>query len=147
MERYVTKKIYFVKAGKNARKPTQGSKYAAGYDLYSAYDVIIPARSHAMVKTDLRIKLPHMTYGRIAPRSGLTLHFGLDVGAGIIDEDYRGIIGVVLFNHTDYDYSVGIGDRIAQLICERIYYPDFCQVEILDESERGEGCFGSSGLN
>ncbi|KFO12419.1 hypothetical protein N312_04035, partial [Balearica regulorum gibbericeps] len=67
--------------------------------------------------------------------------------AGVIDEDYRGNVGVVLFNFGKENFEVKKGDRIAQLICERIYYPELEEVQALDDTERGEGGFGSTGKN
>jgi dUTP pyrophosphatase len=72
-------------------------------------------------------------------------HF-IDVGAGVVDYDYRGNVGVVLFNHSDADFSVSRGDRIAQLILERIAMADIEEVEELPSTERGEGGFGSTGI-
>lgn len=65
--------------------------------------------------------------------------------AGVVDEDYRGNLGVVMFNHADKAFEVKRGDRIAQLICERIYYPELEEVKSLSETERGSGGFGSTG--
>lgn len=67
------------------------------------------------------------------------------IAAGVIDEDYRGNVGVVLFNHSDTDFKVQKGDRIAQLICERIYYPILMEVTNLSETKRSDGGFGSTG--
>lgn len=67
------------------------------------------------------------------------------VTAGVIDEDYRGNVGVVMFNHSDKDFEVKKGDRIAQLICEKIFYPVLKEVASLSETNRGEGGFGSTG--
>jgi dUTP pyrophosphatase len=83
----------------HATIPKRGSAQAAGYDLSSAYAVTIKAQGKAIVKTDLAIKVPQGCYGRIAPRSGLSWKHHMDVGAGVIDADYRGNVGVVLFNH------------------------------------------------
>lgn len=71
----------------------------------------------------------------------------IDVGAGVIDEDYRGNVGVVLFNHSDMEFAIAKGDRIAQLICERIFYPTLEERESLNETTRGAGGFGSTGTN
>lgn len=65
--------------------------------------------------------------------------------AGVVDEDYRGNLGVVMFNHSEQDFTVVKGDRIAQLICERIFYPTLEEVKSLSETERGAGGFGSTG--
>lgn len=70
----------------------------------------------------------------------------IDVGAGVIDADYRGPVGVILFNHSDVDFEVKAGDRIAQLIIERIMTPDVAEVDDLDSTLRGEGGFGSTGV-
>ncbi|XP_076048152.1 deoxyuridine triphosphatase [Oratosquilla oratoria] len=139
--------LRFVKLSENAYTPCRGSKFAAGYDLCSAYDVKIPAQGKALVKTDVQIQLPSGCYGRVAPRSGLSWKHHIDVGAGVIDEDYRGNVGVVLFNHAQEPYEVVKGDRIAQLICERIFYPELEECETLDDTERGKDGFGSTGKN
>jgi len=127
--------------------PTRGSKSAAGYDLYSAYDYTIAPRGKVLAKTDIQIKVPHGTYGRVAPRSGLAWKQHIDIGAGVVDEDYRGNVGVVMFNHSEVEVNIKAGDRIAQLVCEKIAYPDIEVLDTLDETERGEGGFGSTGTN
>lgn len=81
-----------------------------------------------------------------APRSGLAWKHSIDVGAGVVDYDYRGNVGVILFNFSDVDFEVKVGDRIAQLILERIVTPEVVEVESLDETERGEGGYGSTGV-
>lgn len=68
------------------------------------------------------------------------------MGAGVIDADYRGPVGVILFNHSDVDFEVKVGDRIAQLIIEEILTPNVLEVEDLDSTVRGEGGFGSTGV-
>jgi len=127
--------------------PTRGSAAAAGYDLYSAYDLVIPPKGKALAKTDIQIKVPHGTYGRIAPRSGLSWKNHIDIGAGVVDEDYRGNVGVVMFNHADVEFVVKRGDRVAQLVCEKISYPDLQVLDTLDETVRGVAGFGSTGTN
>jgi dUTP pyrophosphatase len=86
-----------------------------------------------------------ITDGRVAPRSGLAAKHSIDTGAGVIDADYRGEVKVILFNFSDKDFPIQQGDRIAQLIIERIYTPEIIVVEKLDESVRGAGGFGSTG--
>ncbi|KFV19515.1 hypothetical protein N340_03963, partial [Tauraco erythrolophus] len=140
-------RLRFTKLSENASAPSKGSARAAGYDLYSAYDCVIPPMEKAVVKTDIQIALPSGCYGRVAPRSGLAAKHFIDVGAGVIDEDYRGNVGVVLFNFGKESFQVKKGDRIAQLICERICYPELEEVQALDDTERGEGGFGSTGKN
>jgi len=139
--------LQVAKLSENATIPTRGSPSAAGYDLYSAEDVTVPAHGKALVKTDVQVKVPSGTYGRIAPRSGLAWKNHIDIGAGVVDEDYRGNVGVVMFNHAACEFVVKKGDRVAQLICEKISYPDIAVLDSLDDTVRGEGGFGSTGTN
>lgn len=89
---------------------------------------------------------PVLIDGRIAPRSGLAAKNFIDTGAGVIDADYRGQVKVLLFNHSDVDFVIKEHDRIAQLVLERIYTPEVMEVAELEESVRGEGGFGSTGV-
>ncbi|XP_057975662.1 deoxyuridine 5'-triphosphate nucleotidohydrolase [Malania oleifera] len=134
------------KLSETAVLPSRASPLSAGYDLSSAKEMKVPARGKALVPTDLSIAIPEGTYARVAPRSGLALKHSIDVGAGVIDADYRGPVGVLLFNHSDVDFEVKAGDRIAQLIIEVIVTPDVKEVEELDTTERGVGGFGSTGV-
>ena len=126
--------------------PVRGSAGAAGYDLCAAGNCVIPSRGKGIVDTRLAIALPMGTYVRIAPRSGLAIRNYIDVGAGIVDSDYRGKIKVVLFNHSAEDFKVQAGDRVAQLILERIETPQVKKVATLDDTDRGAGGFGSTGI-
>ncbi|KAI1093666.1 dUTP diphosphatase [Rostrohypoxylon terebratum] len=135
------------KLSSTAKLPTRGSAFSAGYDLYASQATTIPARGKALVETDISIAVPANTYGRIAPRSGLAAKHFIDTGAGVIDADYRGPVKVLLFNHADTDFAVAEGDRIAQLVVERIYTPEVVEVQELEESVRGAGGFGSTGKN
>ena len=125
--------------------PARGSDGAAGYDISSIVDIVVPALDHRAVATGLAIRVPEGTYGRVAPRSGLAYKHGIDVLAGVIDEDYRGEVKVILYNTSDRDYIVRKGDRIAQLILEKIVTPDVALVLELEDTERGVGGFGSTG--
>lgn len=126
--------------------PTRGSEWSAGYDLSSAESISIAPGARAVVKTGLSIACPAGTYGRVAPRSGLTVKYGIHVGAGVVDADYRGEVGVVLFNLGREDFHIQPGDRIAQLVLERIIMAPVEEVEELDETVRGAGGFGSTGI-
>lgn len=132
----------------NAILPVRGSSLAAGYDLASAEEVLVPAHGKAIAKTDLAMVIPVGHYGRIAPRSGFSWKKHTDIGAGVIDADYRGNIGVVIFNHSDQDITVTPGDRVAQLILEKCSILDVEDVgeDDLDETNRGEEGFGSTGM-
>lgn len=135
-----------VRLSSKAKIPTRGSKFAAAYDLYSANSCVIPPKGKALVVTDLQIKVPDGTYGRIAPRSGLALTHSLTVGGGVIDPDYSGNVGIILFNHGDCEFAVSEGMRIAQLICEKMAMPDLVICTSLDDTGRGDFGFGSTGL-
>jgi len=104
----------------SAKAPTRGSAYAAGYDLYASKATVVPARGKVLVDTDISIAVPANTYGRVAPRSGLASKHSIDVGAGVIDADYRGPVKVLLFNLGEKEFEVAVGERVAQLIIERV---------------------------
>ncbi len=124
--------------------PTKGSSRAAGYDLSSLEDYVLRPGERKLFKTGLSFEIPTGMYGRIAPRSGLAFKSGVDVMAGVIDEDYRGEIGVILINLGQESKEFKIGDKIAQIIFE--FYNDLDIVESwnLQSTERGTGGFGST---
>lgn len=133
------------KLAPTATTPTRGSAFAAGYDLYASAPITIKSKNKALVSTSLAIAVPLGTYGRVAPRSGLASKHFLDTGAGVIDADYRGEVKVLMFNFSDVDYEVKQGERIAQLVLERIVTPEVVEVQTLEASVRGAGGFGSTG--
>lgn len=139
--------FYVSTLNNNSIIPSRATSGSAGYDLSACENSIITAHSWKMVNTGIAIQIPTDCYARIAPRSGLTLKKGLDVGAGVVDSDYRNSIRVILFNHSDNDFIINIGDRIAQLIFEKIYTPELNIIEYnnLCNTERGVGGFGSTG--
>lgn len=130
----------------SATTPMRGSEGAAGYDISSVEDVVVPAMGRIAVSTGISIRVPDGTYGRIAPRSGLAYKYGIDVLAGVIDEDYTGEVKVILYNTTERDYIIKKGDRIAQLILEQIVTPGVAVVLDLSDTARGSGGFGSTGI-
>ena len=99
-----------------------------------------------MIGTGLAFGIPVGNYGRIAPRSGLAAKNSIDVGAGVIDSDYRGEVKVLLFNFSDTDFKIAEGDRIAQMIIEKYTITALTEVDTLDDTVRGEGGFGSTGV-
>lgn len=137
--------LLVLKMSENATIPTKGSKYSAGHDLYSAYDYSVPAFGKVLIKTDISVSIPVGHYGRIAPRSGMSWNNHTDVGAGVIDRDYTGNIGVVLFNHSNKDLSIEKGDRVAQLILEKNSNYSVIETSDLKHTKRGEDGFGSTG--
>ena len=147
----VKETVYALKVKKlveNAIIPKKANQYAAGYDLYSSNteDLVIKAQGKALVPTGCAFAIPHGNYGRIAPRSGLAWKKHLDVGAGVIDSDYRGEVRVVIFNLSQEDYVVTPGERIAQMIIEKVVPTQIAEVDDLEETVRGEGGFGSTGV-
>ena len=117
----------------------------AGADLRSSVDTVIPARGKHLISTGIRLKLPPGHVGLIWPRSGLAVKHSLDCGAGVIDSEYRGEIKVLLFNHSDQDYVIKRGDRVAQLIVQKFEKIDFIPVDSLEDTARGGNGFGSTG--
>lgn len=155
----------------NKYKPTKGTPMSAGFDLcacisdefvspthYLQQDgivfhtngdeksIAIKAGKRALIKTGVRASIKYGRYGRIAPRSGLAYKNGIDVLAGVIDSDYRGDIGVILLNTGDSDFVIKDGDRIAQIIIEKIDVSLLSVVKDLSDTDRGEGGFGSTGV-
>ena len=130
----------------DAKVPTRATEFSAGLDLSSIEDTIVPANKWIAIPTGISIQIPKDCYARVAPRSGLAFKHGIQVGAGVVDSDYTGEIKVILFNHGSSDFEVKKGDRIAQLIFEKIYNEYFIEVEELDDTVRGDGGFGSTGV-
>ena len=131
----------------NAKLPTRGSEDEAGYDLYSCEPAIIPPRTRKLVDTGMSITVPNTRlYARIALRSGLAVN-RLEIGAGVVNSDYRGAIKVLLINTSDTSFQINTGDRMAQLILQRIENPECILVEELPSTGRGSNGFGSTGIN
>ena len=134
-----------------AKIPQRGTLGSAGWDLHSAENTVIPAGGRKLVDTGLSMAFEGPYYVRIAPRSGLAVKNCIDVGAGVIDSDYRGPVKVLLINHhPNLNFEVKIGDRIAQMIIEQISPATFIKIDEgaeLDTTQRGEGGFGSTGVS
>lgn len=131
-----------------AQVPTRATPGAAGMDMHAAEGAVVPPNgAWVAVETGIVLQFPPTVYARIAPRSGLAFKHGIQVGAGVIDSDYTGSIKVILFNHGTTPFSIQPGDRIAQVIFEKIETPDLveCALEDLAATERGTGGFGSTG--
>jgi dUTP pyrophosphatase len=135
-----------------ALKPVYSTDEAAGADLKSAEDVVIPSGKSALVKTGVKVVIPDGYVGLIHPRSGLALKHGITVlnTPGTIDSDYRGEIGVILHNTSDRDFSVVVGDRIAQIVFQSYVKAVFTHggidVPKDDDTDRGDRGFGSTGI-
>jgi len=133
------------KLNENATVPTKVNRSDAGYDLYALEGTIIDKHSHKLIKTGISMQIPDGYVGLIWPRSGMAYKHGIDVFAGVIDSSYRGDVGVILYNSQYSNYNIEKGDRIAQIIFQKIEDFDLHVVENLDDTSRGAGGFGSSG--
>jgi dUTP pyrophosphatase len=137
--------LQFKKLNDRATLPTRGSEFAAGLDLYSIEDITVEPKKRTLAKTGLAVAIPAGFYGRIAPRSGLASKHGLDVLSGVIDSDYRGEIGCLLYNTGDETIHLPAQTKMCQLIMEKIDLPVAIWADELDETVRGSGGFGSTG--
>ena len=131
--------------------PTYQTKFSAGMDLMSFLKepIIIKSGEFKLISTGIHIKLPETFEAQVRSRSGLALKKGVSVlnSPGTIDSDYRGEIGVILINHSKNDFIVKSGDRIAQLVIAKHESIIWKNVDSIDSSLRGDGGFGSTGLN
>jgi len=128
----------------HAKIPSKAEPGAAGYDICSTESVELQKGTRKAISTGISTEVSKDHYIRVAPRSGLSLR-GIDIGAGVVDSSYRGEIKVLMINNSGEDYYVNKFDRIAQLIIEKCEnYPVSLCTE-LNQSERGNGGFGSTG--
>ncbi|MEN9486493.1 MAG: hypothetical protein RIR56_181 [Bacteroidota bacterium] len=131
--------------------PKYQTELSAGMDLYANIDepITLKPLERTLVKTGLFISLPKGYEAQIRPRSGLAFKNGITVlnTPGTIDADYRGEIGVILVNLSSQDFTINDGDRIAQMVIAKHETAIWEEVENLDETNRGEGGFGSSGVS
>lgn len=138
-------RLAFKRLDPRATLPTRGSSLSAGLDIYSIEDVTIQSRERHLARTGLAVAIPEGCYGRVAPRSGLAAKHGLDVLAGVIDSDYRGEVGCLLYNSGDEPILLPAQSKICQLIIEKIITPRAEWADGISETERGSGGFGSTG--
>ena len=142
-------KIQVVNRG-HQQLPAYATPQSAGMDLRANLDapITLHPMERRLIPTGLHIALPEGYEAQVRPRSGLALKHGLTVlnTPGTIDADYRGEIGVVLINLSQEDFIVNDGERIAQMVIARHEQGDFVVVEQLDETERGEGGYGHTGV-
>lgn len=136
--------------GRGLPVPAKASPGSAGFDLTAAVEdplTLAPGERH-LVPTGLALEIPGGWEGQVRPRSGLALRHGITLlnSPGTIDSDYRGEVGVIVMNHGVEPVTVERGDRIAQLVLARVEEVAWEEVEVLGDSERGSGGFGSSGV-
>ncbi len=131
--------------------PKRMSEGASGLDLYANVngELVLKSRNFAPVATGVCISIPKGFEAQIRPRSGLAAKHGITClnSPGTIDSDYRGEIKVVLINHSDTDFVIKRGDRIAQMVICEVCMADFAEVTKLDETARGDSGFGHTGMN
>jgi dUTP pyrophosphatase len=130
--------------------PHYQTEHAAGVDLYAAVDgsLTIEAGRWKLVPTGIAVAIPEGYEGQVRPRSGLALKHGIGMlnAPGTIDADYRGEIGVILFNFSDASFRIRRGDRIAQLVLAKVEKAQFVKVDVLSGTGRGAGGFGHTGV-
>jgi len=149
MER-IAVKVARLDGNEDLPMPAYESKGSSGLDLRASVrePVLLKPGEIKLVPTGLAVSIPRGYEAQIRPRSGLALHHGIGMAnsPGTIDSDYRGEIGIVMINWGTEPFSVRRGDRIAQMIISRVYAADFVEVVDLDETERGHGGFGHTGI-
>jgi len=126
--------------------PTKATPGAAGWELYSAESVVIPAGQWLAVETGIAVAIPEYHVGFIWPRSGLSVKHGIDVLAGVVDSDYRGGIAAVLANHGTEPFEVDMNMRVAQLVVQRYEATQLQVVSELGRTHRDVRGFGSTGV-
>lgn len=133
-----------IKLDRGAFMPVRAHDTDAGADLRSPVETVVPARGSRVIDTGVRIQLPHGYVGMLKSKSGLHVKYDI-TSEGVIDEGYTGAIKVKLYNHSDESYSIERGDKITQLVILPCEYVQFDLVDDLEDSERGDGGFGSTG--
>ena len=141
-------KVRIKKLDERAVLPTYGSEYAAGADLYAVEEETVGAGETRMIHTGLAVEIPEGYAGLVYARSGMAMKRGLAPAnkVGVIDADYRGEVMVALHNHSEEAAVISHGERIAQLIITPYLTAEFTEKEVLEETERGFGGFGSTGI-
>lgn len=129
-----------------AKLPTRATAGDAGLDLYSVEDVAIQPGDRLVVRTGIAMEIPSGYAGLVWDKSGLAAKRGLKTMGGVIDAGYRGEIQVVLVNLGSDVHAIAVGDKIAQLLIQKVELPDIEEVSGLSDSERGDGGFGSTGV-
>jgi dUTP pyrophosphatase len=128
-----------------ATLPSKANRFDAGFDLYASEHYLISPNKRQLISTDVAMAIPIGHVGLIWPRSGLAVKQGLDIFAGVIDSGYRGGVKVCLYNSSNGIVEIMEGDRIAQLLIQKVDNFFIRKVQELDDTNRGSGGFGSSG--
>jgi dUTP pyrophosphatase len=138
-------------AARDLPLPAPGSPGSAGFDLRAAIDgeVVLRPGERLLIPTGVVVEIPPGWEGQVRPRSGLALRHGVGIvnAPGTIDSDYRGEVGVILINLGEAPFALRRGDRVAQLVLHRVEPIEWEEVESLADSRRGDGGFGSTGVD
>lgn len=138
-------------AAEGVQIPQYATPGSAGMDLraFIPHEITLRSLERALIPTGIKIALPVGYEAQIRPRSGLALKHGITClnTPGTIDSDYRGDVGVILVNLSNEPYTITPGERVAQMVINKVEQIEWDQVEVLDETERGEGGFGHTGKN
>jgi len=140
-------KLKVKKLSKLAEIPQYQTEESAGFDLHSVDDVILKPFERKLIGTGISFEIPKGYEIQIRPRSGLAYKHGITVlnSPGTIDSDYRGEIKILLINHSDEDFEIKVGERVAQAVIQKVYQASFEEVEDLNSTVRGVAGFGSTG--
>lgn len=136
--------------GYNINRPQRETDGSAGYDLRAVCvggSTIIAPGERKLIDTGFAWEIPEGMVGLVRPRSGMAVRQGVDVLAGVIDSDYRGEVKVLLLNTGDDPVKINTDDRIAQMVVVPFHGSELVEVNDLDDSERGAGGFGSTGVD
>lgn len=141
--------IKIKKLQENAKIPFRATSGSAGADLHACLeaDFTLKPNERALIPTGLAVEIPEGFGGFVFPRSSVASKHGVSLSncVGVIDSDYRGELKIAVINHSDADFVIKNGDRIAQLVIMPVYGADYAELESLSDTERGEGGFGSTG--
>ena len=142
-------KVRLKKIKENAILPHYAHEGDAGVDLYSTEDYVLKPGQITLVSIGIKIAIPKGYEAQVRPKSGLALNHGISVcnSPGTIDSGYRGEVRVIVINHGAEEFKIEKGTKIAQMVFNKIEKAEFEEVENLDNTKRGQGGFGSTGLN
>lgn len=129
-----------------AKLPTRAHTGDAGLDLYSVEDIVLAPGQRYGVATGIAIAIPDGYVGLVWDKSGVALNGGITCLGGVVDAQYRGEVKVIVLNTSDVSYEIKSGQKIAQLLIQEVALPGVIEVENLDDTTRGDGGFGSTGL-
>ena len=145
-DKNASKSVLLYSKNESAFELSRTNEKAAGITLKSPIYSTLKAASKLVIPLNLKINLPTGTYGRIAPKGISEMDF-VTIGGGVIDEDYRGVVSVILFNHEGHDIEIKRGDVVAQLICQQLANVELAEVAVIsDETQRGDQGLGSTGI-